>query len=617
MNETMKAHGGKVLFGGVLVLCGIFVAVTTSEGDPPEFSELSKNQQKIQNVLVSHAPITGYKYSATGVKYADAFAKAQERTKEAVDEPGRRVAYPRPAKPDIDEDTRPHPADERHAKILCLGNGEALPKGNNGNIYYAVANPTEVSAKADHGKVFVAFRVPENGTIELAVEKTDPKTGVKSVVNEKRPVTTVVRAEIFKGLTEDKIDTKAPFAVLEYTNEQPVRDLYPDEQGTAKPKEKTDDASAGSLRRTEKTSDAPKEEKKEEKEVTKVEDVPVEYAGIRVFEDTHVDPQVSYFYKVRLITRMDPPPEVFFSEPDSSGTGKIFRRTVFHAPKNAEVITPAQANTKTRLYAGTWSDVVSTTTPPEYKFRFQGTEGEFSAYDTPVHLVSQDYKGLFDTQVWVNEAQEWRPLRLPVAKGEQLKGTVQGSKKPKFYTFDTHRQLEEIVWRKEMIEREVEDYVRDKEGNPVKDPEDEKKFLKKKEKITKESMPFQVAILKDLQTGKLEEYRIAHDKEKQDLAIKYFTEMAKRQKEEETKRKEELKKIIERNRRHEAELKAKQQPMYDEWGPMGPGMGPAGGPPGGGGPGGGGGPSGGPGGGPGGGGNGPMHDPNDAINRGR
>jgi hypothetical protein len=584
MNDTMKTHGGKILFGGVLVLCGIYVAVTTSEPENEKLKGLEENQRKIDTALKSSAPPTGYKYNASGLKLNDAFAKNQDRNKDNVEEAGRRVAYPKPKAPQIDPATLPHPADERHVKVLALAPGEALPKNANGNVYYTVANPTEVSAKADHGKVFVTFKVPEIAVIDRKI-LTDEKNP-SSAVGRDFPVITVVRAEIFKGLTADKIDTKAPFATIDFGSEEAVRDLYP--QDEAKKEEKKTEESSGSIRRAERAEN--KEAKKEEKEA-KPEEVPVEFAGIRVFEDTHVDPQTTYYYKVRLISRMDPPPEIWFPEPD--GKGGVLRRTIFHAPKNAETVIPVAANSKTRLYASPWIDAVSALTPAEYKFRFEGTEGEFSPPDEQLHLVRQDYKGIFDTQVWVNEAQEWRSIRLIVAKGDRLKDVAvsRTGKKPKNYDFDTHRQLEEIIWRTEKVEKESEEVVLDKDGNPMKDPEDDKKLLKQKKKIVTDSMPFKIAVLKDLSTGKTEEYRVSHDKEKQDLAIKYYTELAAKQKKDEEKRKEKIKEIVERNKR-EAEKNKQLQTMGDEWGPMMP-TGPMGPGPGGGGPGGGGGPRGG------------------------
>src|SRR5579864_6864631 len=128
MNDTMKAHGGKLLFGGVLVLCGIYVAVSTSEPENEKLKGLEENQRKIAAALQNTTVPPGYKYNASGLKLSEAFAKNQDRVKENVDEAGRRVAYPKPKAPQIDPATLPHPADERHVKVLALAPGEALPK---------------------------------------------------------------------------------------------------------------------------------------------------------------------------------------------------------------------------------------------------------------------------------------------------------------------------------------------------------------------------------------------------------------------------------------------------------------------------------------------------------
>lgn len=348
----------------------------------------------------------------------------------------------------------------------------------------------ETAVKPVQGRLLVGIKVPENTWIDLAVEKSDA-SGKKLVVFEKTPAASIVAAEIFRGAAADAIDTKVPYETM---------DLLPLQSANVSP----------------------------------------EFSNMRVFEDSHVEPQTTYFYKVRLLTRIGVPLDEFIVEKDPKNPEKTFRKTIFQISKDAQIGSLPQPGAKATLIASALSGVVSATAPAEYKFRFAGMNGEFSAPDTEPHLFRQDYAARFDTKVWVSATQEWRSMVLELVKGQALKGRVRGTKKPQMYEFDAHRQLEEVVWRTETTTKDIEDYAKDSDGLMIKDPNDDSKFVRVTKTVQIESPPFKVAIVKDLVSGKLEEYREGHDLEKMDEATRFYLKLVEREQEEARKRRDQV-----------------------------------------------------------------------------
>jgi hypothetical protein len=444
---------------GIVLILCALRIATLKEADEQLLARGQENIDKLKQLLVDPQSVVNYPYVVSKLKYDTTFGTAHSRISLDIDTPARRIAYPRLSPPKIDPKTLPYPADERHVQVC--------------------AATVEAGIRAAQGRLLLGITVPPQTTLEMAVEKTD-RDGKKNIVIEKVPLVTVVSAEIFRGLSADTIDTRIPYAKLDLETELSKND----------PRAKL---------------------------------IPPEFTSVRVFEDTHVDPQTAYFYRVRLVTRVDMALDKFLIEKDPQNPEKL-RKTMVHIAPGVEILPPeAHDDSKGVLLASALSNPISETTPAEYKFRFIGMNGEFSSPEAKPHEIRQDYAARFETHVWVNHAQEWRSVLLEVTKGQPLKGSVHGRNQPKRYEFDSHRQLEEVVWRTEMINQQIEE--------TIKDPDDETQLVKKVNTVQVPSLPFKVAIVKDLTTGKLEEYREGRDIEKPDERARTYILLAELQKE--------------------------------------------------------------------------------------
>jgi hypothetical protein len=443
MKNRLRQHAGRILFASVLTLCAAVLAGKLSHNDDAFFEDCRNTLTRFE-ALLHRSPIN-YKFGPPYLDYMSEFAASQDRVRHEVTATPKRLAYPDLSRPQIDPGTLPFPADERH-------------------IVLAARPVLDASVKPTHGRLLVGFKVPENTTVDMMVEKTD-SGGRRFIASEKTPAVTIVGAEIFRGASPDTIDTKVPYNRIDLLPLNPAL-------------------------------------------------IPAQLANMRVFEDTHVEPQTTYFYKVRLIARVEVVLDAFLAEKDPKNPEKTLRKTIFQVAPDAQAVSAAQPNANVKLLASPLSAVVSATAPAEYKFKFGGVNGEFSAPDERVHLVRQDYAALFDTQVWVSQAQEWRSVTLELTKGQALKGYVRGKNKPKRYEFDAHRQLEEVVWRTETATQEIEE--------SIPDPGNAGGFIKQTRKVQVESIPFKVAIVKDLISGELEQYREGRDPEKSEQDAQSF-----------------------------------------------------------------------------------------------
>ena len=490
MNPILVKHGGKIVFGVTLVACGAIVGSYLSQPDPQEFSQLGTDKDTLKHALEAKVVTSNYHYSAENVKYAQHFKDNAGRLERVQDQVVAYAVYPKPLKPTIDPDTKPKNAAELTTSVDL-----------------AVKDLGDVSAVPDHGVIYVKYKIP-------AMDKK---------------LMDVVRVEIFRGLKEDKVDTKAPYVTLDYNPEDFSLDAVPaDEPETKEVKvdDKKEDAekSSGSLRRQAHEAPAPVATATV-KPAAKAEDVPAEMANVKVYPDTKVQPKSTYYYKVRMIARLNVEPEK--AVVDAVGQdGKPTHYTVYHAPKNVESVAPAKAGTTAALYATPISSVVSATAPTEYEFRMAGTDGEISQLGTPVHLINENYKGIFVCRVWVSEAQEWREANITVPKGESLQGdAISGSKKPFHYPFDTKYELEEIKWKPATHEQTTKEVETNDKGEEIIDPNTNKPKIRTVTK-TVDSVPVKVAMLKELTTGKLEECEQSNDFKRKEKGLEIIKALA-------------------------------------------------------------------------------------------
>jgi hypothetical protein len=316
-----------------------------------------------------------------------------------------------------------------------------------------------------------------------------------------------VRVEVFRGEDEKKIDLSKPYGTVELGPEQGTEAAAAPaatEAGTAAP-EKAPEESGAAKRRRERaeaaeTSEAPKAGVKKP-----VEEIPAEYADLKVFSDTRVEPKKTYFYQARLVARLSVPEGKRYEKKDAAG--RLLNIIVVHAPKNAQTIPGASSNVV--LYPAALSGVVSARTPDNFQIRLAGYSGKIDPLGTPEYKKTKDYKGRFAIRVWVTEAQAWKEQTLDIAPDERLKGTLTyksaGSDETKTYDFDSGYKLVEIKMVATVKEIEVEETEIGPDGNPVMD---EKTKQPKKRTVIKKSDPItnEVAVLENIQDQKLEEF---------------------------------------------------------------------------------------------------------------
>jgi hypothetical protein len=492
MNAILVKHGGKILFGVTFLICAGIIAYISSDTDPASFDQLASDQEKLQNTIAGKRVSKDYRYSAENVKLEQAFQANAKRGQGELEEAPKYIVYERPSKPTIDPDSLPKSDVERTSTVEV-----------------ATGNLSELSAKADHGVVYLTYKLPN--LTQMA--------GDKKVMD-------VVRVEIFRGLTAEKIDTKAPYTVVDFAQEEPLNlDLAADDTAAA-PKENEDNESIGEKRRKHRSEEAaPAPAPAAHATDKKPDEVPSEFAGVRAYGDTNVQPKNTYYYKARLITRLNIEPEKpIVDRLDKDNKPEHF--TVYKAPKGVEPVAPAKAGSKTLLYASPMSEVVSATAPVEYEIRLAGSDGDISEPGTRATLINENYKGIFVVRVWVMEAKEWREANVTIPKGDVLKGEARSpsGKKPITYEFNTNYELEEIKW-KQGTREVVEKVMQMQDGVPVKDKDTGKPVYHEEKKIV-DSIPVKVAVLKDLKTGTAEEYSQSNDFKRRDQGIEIIKKLA-------------------------------------------------------------------------------------------
>jgi len=574
--SALKNHAEKIVFAGALVASAIFIGVELTQSEPEVFAQLDKHKQAIASALSQDQVTAKYPYSVEAALKLSAYKEGVTRNLQRSDKdfPSTSpfVVYPRPTRPSIDPSSIPLKEDEltsiEEAKLGQIG---------------------KVAARGDHGCIFLTYSMPAD------MKNIDP-----------------VRVEIFRGETADKIDLKAPYAVVDYNPEEPIVIDETPAAATPNAPAGTENMSSAERRKLLLGGKEPvKEEKKDDSKDSKKVDIPAEYANVEVFPDRRVDPKRPYFYQFRLVGRMQMAPTSFKEIKDN--TGKLTKKIVYTGPKDGAKIDAKQGDPKKIfLYAAPLTSAVSATPPTNFEIRLSGSEesgGQIPPLGTPDYKLRDftGYKAVFAVRVWVKEAQEWKDITIQAGQDEKLKGILTyktaDTKESKSFEFDTGYTLKELQWREEAKKIVEKIAVLDADGKPVM----ENNKMKFEEK-TREGEKYrnEVAILKDNITGKMEEFPKRSDFGLRDKAVEWYRKLAE-ESEVQRKKDQELRKVAvanakARDEKRKAENANQQNPVGPggnpnaPGGPMGPGGGPGGpggserpgGPPGGEGPGGGG-----------------------------
>jgi hypothetical protein len=527
--SVIKNHGPKILLAAVAAGCGVFAWLDSAGTgvNPKDFADLDSNVEKIKKAVNSRTVSDKYPYgheALNGLKYQDDTAAVYERaTKRFEAEIPANVAYQVPSRPTVDSGTKP----STEAELTNYQDAE-------------LRELADIKASGDHGRVFVTFKVPA-----------------------KMKYMEAQRVEIFRGESEAKIDTKTPYATIEFMPEESGAAAAAKEEAAA-PEDKKDDsgdASAGARRRRERAGGDEKEAPKSPREAKKAPaaaEIPAEYADVKVFADTHVVQKQQYFYKMRLIGKMTVMPDQKTTEKDANGL--LSKITVVRAPKGAQTVAPARNGAQIALFSTPMSSVVSAAPPSNFEIRLAGTSGKIDPPGTPEFKRGKDYKGTFAVRVWVTEAQAWKEISIQTAPDERVKGTVRyrdsDTKEGKDVDFDANYRLVEIKWGETVREQEVEEPELDKEGNPIQDPKTRKPKMVKRIKKG-DPIPNEVAVLEDLTSHKMEEFPKRADFGAREKSLEYYSRILDEQQKADKVFKVKMEKVKERIKADDDARKAK------------------------------------------------------------
>lgn len=516
--SVIKNHGPKILLAAVVAGCGVFAWLEASGGAGPRDGELNANIDKIKRVVGSKNVSDKYPYghdAINSLKYQDDTTSVFERASKRFEaEIPSNVAYQVPSRPNVDSGTKP----STEAEMTNFKEAE-------------LRDLADIKASGDHGRVFVTFKVP---------------TKMKYMEAQ--------RVEIFRGESEAKIDTKTPYATLEFMPEETAAPAKEEAAAEEKKTEESGDASAGARRRRERAGgeESPKSPREAKKAAAAPAEIPVEYADVKVFADTHVIQKQAYFYKLRLVGKMTVMPEQKIAEKDANGL--LTRITVVRAPKGAQTVAPARNGAQIALFSTPMSSAVSASPPTNFEIRLAGTSGKIDPPGTPEYKRGKDYKGTFAVRVWVTEAQAWKEITIQTAPDERVKGAVTfkdaDTKETKAVDFDANYRLVEIKWGELVREMEVEEAEQDPATGKIK----KVKRIKKGDPI-----PNEVAVLEDLTSHKLEEFPKRADFGAREKSLEYYARILEEQTKAEKAFKVRMEKVKERIKADEEARKAKAQ----------------------------------------------------------
>lgn len=549
--KAIVSHIEWLVAGIVVLVCGVFIFMDLSETQNEAIESLRNDGKKINEAIAANPVDPKWEWSpANQTKNVEIFQAAAKRTGEALTPaPEGWVFYPRPQRPFVAPEMKP--------KL----------EGDIVKMKAALNPPAGLSAKADHGSVYLSLKLPEGDGLKFFH---------------------VVRVEVYRGLAAAEI--KDLIGTIEIGTEEHAEGELPPEQtaGAGKAEDASKSEDLNTTARS-KQANAPKEPAggKDKPAAAEETPIPAEYKGLIVFRDQDVQPKKTYFYKVRLVGRLI-----------KLGPGDLVagpNKTVYKVEIPAELaaIKPVKADNPARLYAGALSEMASDTAPPNFQIRFAGTNGELTKEGQvlPPGFVPS-YEGRFAVQVWVPALREWKEDFATVGVNQEITGSIKyqkpDTKERDQLDYKTGLKLVEIVNKSErkMETRKVS--VMEKRVNsdgteeqvPVMDEKTGKPKMKE-EQIERE-IPNQAATLYDTDTKKNEELFKRPDFEKRKEAFIVLDRIFKEQEVQAKKEKERVAKLVAAQRAAQDKRKAEDaargtQPGVE--GPNTPPLMPPGGPP--------------------------------------
>lgn len=507
-------HGVKIVTFVVVAVCAYSIWSGLQWTKDPAFDKLDTDTKKIKEKLANNRVDEKWPWSSSNqVDYSARLVQAIGRPAQPLNPlPETSLVYPRPQRPYVDKDLEP-------VSVVGYVSKPAVLKP-----------PTEFTVKADHNGMYLASRLVE------------------------QPFFIPVRVEFYRADKPEGPSLKIGEAVL--NPEEFV------EAGAAGPaaaplekKEKPEAEGYGETTLAKRLEAPPAAGGKPAKEPAVLPD---EYKDLIVFPDRNVLPKKEVMYKLRLVAKLVP------MEPNnlirSKVAGQKDTRVLIPDELLARAVKPAKDGSGVRLFASAFTEPVKAISPPNFIFRFQGHifDGVTKALPDPAALQREapDYKGVFAVRVWVPQIRDWREDTVRVPVGKELEGSVrykppEAKGRDEVYEFKTGYQLMHIVEKaeREMVERSVpvtkkvlnpETGV--EEDEPQMDPKSGRPMMKKIQ--VEVEHPSELATLKDLESGKLEEHFIRKDFEKRKETFLVLDRIFKEQEERDKKEKERIRNLI-------------------------------------------------------------------------
>ncbi|GMV79826.1 MAG: hypothetical protein AMXMBFR7_10100 [Planctomycetota bacterium] len=521
--QLLFQHGEKIVTVVVLAIAGWIIAGSLEVEEPAALQDLGKDLAEIKGYL-SKPPAEDFPWHPKNqVGYAERLKANFSRPEEGLAATPAYAYYPRPKRPYVDPKDKPQGADIQTPIV---------------DDFAILKPPSEVAAEADHNGVYLTCRIPA--------------AHLKYMIP--------VRVEIYRGATADKVEELAQTIDLNPEEDIPGLELI-------KPAKKEDPAKP-------KPEDAPKPEagepagpsdqtsrstKRAEDAPAAAEDAPVvdqttldpaRFKDLLVTHDRKVAPKNEYFYKARLVARLV----------TTGANGLITlgdKRIRVKVAKDQEEVKPAKEGSAVKLYASSWTDALKVATPPSFKLRFAGMQGELPDMSLPPsRRGSPVYKGQFAMQVWVYPAEEWQEITVWTTYGEELKETLRYKDKTsgeqKLWEFKSGFKLAEIKAGEDREMKVVRVAVMEKKMGPDGQTEIEVPKLDAlgrpimEEKQVEQRKPTLIAVLEDIKSGAQEEHVRRGDFEKRKDAFIIMDRLLKEREEEERLRKQKVKEILEK-----------------------------------------------------------------------
>ncbi len=504
--DLLMKHGEKLVTVIILLGCAMLLLQGLGSGSQEEIEAVKKAKDAINVALKTNQVDPAWPFSEQNqVAHANHLEKSINRPQAGLQNDSNSYSfYPRPDRPFVDKSLLPSKMPKKVIQEIA-----------------ALAAPVELVAKAEHGTIWVACRVPRDKFKHFET----------------------VRVEFYRGETAKKVETKVGDRIPAFARNvvaAPEKEDDKEKDPSVDSGIDTSGMTAREKKRLEgKESDEPEAEaeaapKGNEENSSGGEDLPDEFKSLVVFQDINVDPKKSYFYKARIIARLKANDQ-FIAEVKRNG-----EPIKVNVP---EGLTPvaAPAGRAGKYYASGFTTVIESKTPPNFTVRFQSiVKGALPDPDARIPRPPE-YTGSFELRVWVPQFKEYHDIFVyaDIGKPLQISKRVRSkqSKEQILFKFDTGLILEEVVQKntakKRLVERVIMEEKKDPNTGaiskvPVIDP---KTGRPKMEEIEVEGTPIKtlVARLKDAKSGEIEEHPQRKNFERRKDSFKYFDRIRREQ----------------------------------------------------------------------------------------